>query len=510
MVAQRPSDEASGHPKPYSPSAFSTSQSSSLLTWLKSTPEIGKLLHASSSRPSLHASQFNYGQSNPTYLVTLSTASNVLSFVLRSQPTGKLLQGAHRIDREYKVLNALQTTSVPIPKPYAYCSDCHILGSEFYIMQYVVNGIIFRDASLRDLQNVSDRRQVYSEAVRVLSEIRRVDVDALGLSTLSRPSPPWIYRQIDVWYRQYQASRMPNGDYSSMEALYNRLITECGLRETNSVSGGAAHDTVRRLVHGDFRIDNLMFRRSADGHLICVAVLDWELASLGNPLADLSSLLVPYHMPRGAGDIDILQAIALANPRPAGIPHEDDIIAEYSRQILETRDLRISLNLYLAVALFKFAAIVYGVQCRAHQGNASSPSSALLGKQAPVFAEAGIAVLDGSFRLEDSQTGTESAGGDRFAQGLLSKVCSFMDKEVMPLEKAFFEHCESDRRWTPWQPMELLKSKAKACGLWNLFLPKSLGGKLSSAEYSPLAEVMGRCVFAPEVFNCSAPIPVSP
>lgn len=488
-----------------SPSAFSIKQSNSLLNWLINATSFKQIVVPSYPRPTLHASQFTHGQSNPTYLVILSTSRTKFPFVLRSQPAGKLLPGAHRLDREYKVLTALQNTSIPVPKPYAYCSTRSVLGAEFYVMQYV-EGTIFKDASLRDLRHPADRSQVYREAVRILLNLRCLDIHALGIASLSRPSPSWVHRQVDTWYRQYQASRMPGFDYNAMEALHKRLISERGKLESSLREGEAGgHDALRTLVHGDFRIDNLVYRRNADGRLVCVSVLDWELASLGNPLADFASLLTAFHMPRHTTDIDVLRSIVIVHPRPPGIPQETELVEQYCRNLGDLNEIRLQISLYLAVSLFKFAAVIYGVQCRARHGNAASSRGALLGEQAHYFAEAGNNVLD----IRDNRLASRIDGKDVIDglvdDGLLSKVCRFMEKEIMPLEKSFFEHTESASRWNPWQPMEILKSKAKAAVLWNLFLPKSLGGALLSAEYSPLAEVMGRCVYAAEVFNCSAP-----
>lgn len=487
-------------------SAFSSDQTRSFLVWLRTHILSNSLAHIPqllALNPSLHSHKFDHGQSNPTYLITMFTQSDAFNLVLRAQPRGKLLPGAHRLDREYKVLTALQETAVPVPKPYAYCADRAVLGTEFYIMEYV-SGQIFKDITMHDLGNPNDRAQVFREAIRVLIELHQVDVIAIGLATLSRLHPPWIDRQIDTWYRQYRASTVPGVNYEVMENLHSRLITErTRSRENVALSTSEAVSEKSVLVHGDFRVDNLIFQRRGKS-LVCVAILDWELVSLGNPLADLASFLTPFHMPHEASKLEILRSIVLPDPLPSGIPREYDIIQHYFKNVGIGKDVQDNLPLYLSVALFKFAAIIYGVQARAFQGNAASPYAKQLGEQAHVFVHAAHSLLD---RRHSSNTESQRAPYVHSAASseLLDKLHRFMENEMMPLEAKFLEHISGESKWMPWMPLETLKNKAKACGLWNLFLPKSMGGRLSSLEYSPLASKMGKCIYAAEAMNCSAP-----
>lgn len=489
MGAQLPSADGASSTKSTirGDSPFSLTQTRALLNWLKTVRPTADLAKAPNA--SLEASAFVHGQSNPTYLVTMTDSEATQQFILRSKPSGNLLPSAHRIDREYRVLSALIDTSVPTPEPFAYCDDRSVLDVEFYIMSYA-SGIIFKDVSLTALSDPDDRTQVFMEALRILSTIRSLDVSQLGLTTLSRPTPSWVDKQIDTWYRQYRASRLDDTDYAHMELLHLQL---------NKLRFSEGHkEDVRCLVHGDFRIDNLVFNR-IDGRLVCTAVLDWELVALGNPLADLASLLSPYYLPPLAKSNPVLRSTTFDYPKPPGIPSSEHLIAHYVKQDPDggTKN-RKYLKFYVAVALFRFGAIIYGVLYRAHHGNAASPYALLLGSHAGVFAAAGLKLLK-TLELD------HSAASDALSPTLIETLVRFMDQEVLPLEQDFIRHTQSDNRWSVWAPIENLKSKAKSAGLWNLFLPKVLGGRLTSEEYAPLAENMGRCVYAAEVFNCSAP-----
>lgn len=467
---------------------FSLAQTRALLSWLKTVPPAAQDLKKAVNA-TLEVSPFAHGQSNPTYLVAVTSGDATQQFILRSKPTGNLLPGAHRIDREYRVLSALKNTPVPTPIPYAYCEDRSILGVEFYTMSFA-SGTIFKDVSLTSLSNPADRTQVSMEALRVLRLLRSLDLSQLGLTTLSRPVPSWLDRQIDTWYRQFRASRLEHTDYATMEHLYSRLNK---LRSSEQHKG-----EVRCLVHGDFRIDNLVFNR-IDGQLVCTAVLDWELVSLGSPLADLASLVTPYYLPPFSESISVLRPMTFIDPKPPGILPVEALITRYvGHDVDDGTEARKYLKLYVAVALFKFAAIIYGVLHRSRHGNAASPHASTLGGYAHVFAKAGLRLLD--------SLDTHSSPSSRTpARTLNDALVSFINKEVLPLEDDFFKHAHSDSRWSVWAPIEALKSKAKSAGMWNLFLPKALGGTLTCEEYAPLAESMGRCVYAAEVFNCSAP-----
>eukprot|EP00178_Gracilaria_changii_P011500 TRINITY_DN326_c0_g1_i1.p1 TRINITY_DN326_c0_g1~~TRINITY_DN326_c0_g1_i1.p1 ORF type:complete len:793 (+),score=72.99 TRINITY_DN326_c0_g1_i1:6902-9280(+) len=474
-------------------------QRSKLLCWAISggvAPLAEQGFH--SAKSTLSITQFDHGQSNPTYLIKVISSehdSKPFKFVIRSQPKGRLLKGAHRIDREFRVLSALSASPVPVPQVYGFCDDLSLLGVPFYAMSYV-EGRIFKDAGLSEIQSAAEKAEVFNESLRVLAIIRQIDISRYGLRNLSPARTPWIDRQLATWYRQYKASSVANVDYSEMELLYRSLVS----KRKQSNQSGMKQCTENSLIHGDFRLDNLVFHESKP---VCLAILDWELVSIGNPIADLASFLTPYHMPEEASSEPILRSVAFAIPRPAGIPEERDVLAQYLRNTgVEGKEIIPDLRIYLAFALFKFAAIIYGIQHRTVLGNAASTHATALVKQVHRFVQGGLDVLDVSTKFDLSR---ELLPSSKSGALLRNKVMSFVNQEIMPLEEHYLAHIRSSKRWEPWGPLESLKAKARDAGLWNFFLPKDLGGTLSALEYAPIAELTGRCVYAAEVFNCSAP-----
>lgn len=482
---------------------LSPTQNAKLLTWALHGGVLPLSGHAFSEKSTIiESKKFEHGQSNPTFLITInnritSQYPSEFKFVIRAKPTGKLLPGAHRIDREFKVLSALRRSEVPVPQVYGYCENNDVIGSAFYAMEYLP-GRVFKDCNLRDVPDIAQRRAIYGEAVRVLLALQKVDPIRLGLSDLSKSSKPWIDRQIQTWYVQFKASKIDGINYDEMETLHKRLQEERSKAAKEGEPNNAKNEK-RLLVHGDFRLDNLVFHEKEP---ICLGVLDWELVSLGDPIADLATFIVPFHLPAECAQVAILKSMVLQFPRPSGVPSKASLIHRYSQdEKQEENVVNSQLRVHLGLALFRLAAIIYGVQSRAARGNASSPLGTELGSQAHHFVRGALKVLD-----DKSNHMGGSVFGDGEPKSLLKhKLWSFMKEEVLPLEKDYLQHVESDKRWTPWPPLETLKWKAGNIGLWNLFLPKALGGSLSAVEYAELAEMTGHCVYAPEVFNCSAP-----
>eukprot|EP00878_Enallax_costatus_P014298 GHUV01014956.1.p1 GENE.GHUV01014956.1~~GHUV01014956.1.p1 ORF type:complete len:284 (+),score=69.62 GHUV01014956.1:209-1060(+) len=243
-----------------------------LLAYLKRT------LPVLSNHPGpLRIQQFQHGQSNPTYLLQLDGAPRM---VLRKQPPGKLLASAHAVDREYRALCALSKTAMPVPRPLCLCTDISVIGTQFYVMEFV-DGTIFTNPNLLDA-GPRDRKRIYCKLVDTLADLHSLDPVSLGLQDFGNPNH-YCRRQVSRWSKQYIASMAE----PSPAVLY--LIDWL----QQHVPAEDAAPPAPALVHGDYRLDNLVF----DDQLQVIAVLDWELATLGNPWADVAYLSMAYHLP---------------------------------------------------------------------------------------------------------------------------------------------------------------------------------------------------------------------
>lgn len=299
------------------------------------------------------------GQSNPTYLLT----SGDQQFVLRKQPDGPLLKSAHAIDREYRVISALQNSTVPVPKAIAWCDDLSLVGTPFYLMSFL-DGRVLVDQSLPSF-SVTEREEVYREMNRVIAALHQIDPDAVGLSDYGRREG-FIARQVDRWSRNLQNSTLSLSDDMRfmMEWLPSHLP-----QESRSV-----------LIHGDYRLDNLIF----DAHeLRVIGVLDWELSTLGDPISDFAYHCMSWHIPhdlwRGIGGVDLSKL---------GIPDETTYrqwYARHSGQDVSVDDA--TWRFYLGFNLFRMAAILHGIAERAQQGNANAADAIETGNKAAPLAK---------------------------------------------------------------------------------------------------------------------------
>ena len=297
--------------------------------------------------PSLDAAlsveKFAGGQSNPTF--KLSAADT--HYVLRRKPPGELLASAHAVDREFRVLDALRDTDVPVPNAIALCTDDSVIGSMFYVMEHL-EGRIFWDPAVPEVNN-EERTAIYDEMNRVLAALHRVNVDTVGLTDYGKPGN-YYARQIGRWTKQYRASETEA--VAEMEALIDWL--------PNHIPEG---DETVALVHGDYRLDNMIFHPREPR---IIGILDWELSTLGDPLADLAYQLMAWRFPREGG-ISGLEGLDRSS---LGLPSDEDYIAAYCHRT--GRDGIDNWPFYMAFCFFRIAAILQGIKKRAQIGTASS------------------------------------------------------------------------------------------------------------------------------------------
>uniref|UniRef100_A0A7N8X1E0 Acyl-CoA dehydrogenase family member 11 n=1 Tax=Mastacembelus armatus TaxID=205130 RepID=A0A7N8X1E0_9TELE len=343
------------------------------------------------------------GQSNPTFLIQTPSKS----YVLRKKPPGELLPGAHKVDREYRVQKALFYAGFPVPQPLLLNTNVEIIGTEFYLMEHV-KGRIFRDIRLSGV-SPAERTALYVAAVEVLARLHSLDLASLNLEGYGK-GPGYCKRQVTTWTKQYNAAA--HRPIPAMNDLSDWLMKNL-----------PSNDNEVTLVHGDFRLDNLIFHPT---EARVIAVLDWELSTTGHPLADLAYFLMPHFWP-----INLNITHRTCRGIPSALPQ---------------------LNFYVALSVFKMAGIAQGVYARHLLGNASAPNAAQFGQCVEPLAKVALQLVQ-----------------------RLATIHLYLYAQV----------------------------KAKEAGLWNLFLPAVSG--LTQLDYAYIAEETGRCLFAPEVFNCQAP-----
>ena len=304
--------------------------------------------------------QFQGGQSNPTFqLVTPAR-----KYVLRKKPPGQLLASAHQVDREYKVMKALADTPVPVPHMYALCEDDAVIGTAFYVMEHL-EGRVFRDPTLPE-QTPEERAAIYDDMNRVLAELHKVDFAAVGLEDFGRPGN-YFERQISRWIKQYRAAETET--IADMEELIAWMPDN--IPDEDSVS----------IAHGDFRLENTMYHPTEPK---MIAVLDWELSTIGHPLADLGYNSMLYHI-----DSPTMGTLTRVDFTTSGIPDEDEYVAAYCRRT--GRKGIENWPFYVGFSIFRLASIAQGVYKRGLDGNASSEKALIYGNAAKMLAEAALA-----------------------------------------------------------------------------------------------------------------------
>jgi aminoglycoside phosphotransferase (APT) family kinase protein len=310
--------------------------------------------------------QFKGGQSNPTYFVLVDGGK--MGLVVRKKPPGKLLPSAHAIEREYRIMRGLGATDVPVPDALALCEDASVIGTPFFVMRWVP-GHIFWDTRLPD-QSPDERRAIYREYARVLGALHTVDFRAVGLGDYGKIGG-FVSRQVERWSSQYKASR--TAEIAPMEALMTWLAANIP----------AGEDDETTLVHGDYRLDNLMFSLPGGRPPEAAALLDWELSTLGHPLSDLAYACLMYHvnLPGRGGLVGV-------DVGPLGIPTEDEMVDAYVKATGGDRErFDHGWPFFLAFGLFRLAAIAQGVYARSLQGNASSDDAGAYGAAVKMLAE---------------------------------------------------------------------------------------------------------------------------
>mgnify|MGYP003670139641 CR=1 FL=1 len=315
----------------------------------------------------LTVEQFKGGQSNPTFRLKWGDRF----YVMRSKPgpAAKLLRSAHAIDREFRIINALAGSEVPVPEAYCLCEDESVIGRAFYIMD-CVQGRVMWDQSLPDMSN-AERSAIYDEMNRVLAALHQIDYKAIDMESFGRPGN-YFERQINRWTTQYRASETEK--IPAMEELMAWLPENIPAGEESS------------LVHGDFRLDNLMFAKDSPKAL---AVLDWELSTVGHPLADFSYHCMGYHINPG-----VSRGIGGLDHAALGIPTEQEYIARYCERT--NRDGIENWDFYLAYNMFRLAGILQGIVKRVVDGTAANESAKEAGARTRPLAELGWAIAQKS------------------------------------------------------------------------------------------------------------------
>ncbi len=308
--------------------------------------------------------QFKGGQSNPTYFIK----TNEIDYVVRRKPPGKLLPSAHAVDREYKVITALNKTDVPVPKTFAYCEDSSVIGTPFFLMEHV-KGKIFWDLLLPE-SSAEERRNIYLSMNETIAKLHSVDFKAIGLGDYGKYEN-YMARQIHRWSKQYKDSETQH--ISEIENLIDWLPKNIPDDEETSI------------VHGDFRLDNMVFDKDS---LEVKAILDWELSTLGSPIADFTYHMMAWRLPVGAKGLGILGA----NLKDLNIPSEEEYSELYYKKT--GRDKIENWDFFMAYNIFRLAGIAQGIAGRVRDGTAASSEAKNYGDFVPILGKLGWDIVE--------------------------------------------------------------------------------------------------------------------
>ena len=305
--------------------------------------------------------QFKGGQSNPTYKI-ITESKNL---VLRRKPPGKLLPSAHAVDREYKVITALYETDVPVPKTYGLCEDDDVAGTAFFVMDFL-DGDLFWDQMIPSMTN-SDRTEIYKNKNKTLAKLHSVDYKKIGLEDYGKPGN-YVARQVSRWSKQYRASETDN-----IEAM-NNLI--------EWLPKNIPDDDETTIVHGDYRLDNMILRNNE-----VIGILDWELSTLGHPIADFSYHCLSWRTQEAFWDEAKLKEL--------GIPSEKEYMEMYCKY--SGKDLSKNWEFYMAFNMFKIAGILQGILGRVRDGTAASKHAEERGNMVFPLSEAAWSTIEENF-----------------------------------------------------------------------------------------------------------------
>uniref|UniRef100_F6PNW9 Acyl-CoA dehydrogenase family member 11 n=1 Tax=Ciona intestinalis TaxID=7719 RepID=F6PNW9_CIOIN len=479
---------------------------------------LAKILSKSSSQQ-MDIKMFKAGQSNPTYYVKYGKTE----MVLRKKPPGKLLRGAHQIDREYKVMNALYKVGFPVPRMLSYCKDQSLLGTEFFVMEFLPGRVVSQ--TMKGMKS-SEKRSCVLSATETLAKLHSYKPSNIGLDGYGKTSG-FCSRVLNTWSKQYMAAA--HKEIPEMKELISWLGHQLPhIKDESSV------------IHGDYSLNNVMFHPT-EGKVL--AVLDWELSTIGHPYADFAYLCMMYHVPqeffllRDASQSDIEQLFK-------DIPTEEELVKYYCK--LRSISYPIpNWNFHLALNFFKLASIVQGVYSRYLKGNASSPYAPIyealilpliqtalkqvtksvfkifLKLSIPISIHFSLVIVASTDMLglpiqirlvnlvvlitgEPGQNLDMTLSPSPKGKEVLEKVKRFLKENCEANEKVYHDYVMSQKDPFCVVPiLEEIKIKAKQQGLWNLFLPDVSG--LSNVDYAHIAEQLGKSHMNSEALNCSAP-----